>query len=108
MPKLKAFSILDGKTSSWSAPAFLQHTGQAERMFVDLANDGQSMISKYPTDFSLYEVGSWDDDKCILSSMSPFHLITTGASVKRKPSDEPGLPLPSTAPSSVRPVSNVR
>jgi hypothetical protein len=66
---LKMFAIRDGKTESYGTPFFAPHKGQAVRMFQQLANDRRSEVWKFPRDYVLFEVGSFD-----LSSGEVAHL----------------------------------
>lgn len=59
--KLKIFSVYDSKTKAWLKPFFMQHTGQAQRSWEQVAIDPQSEISKYPADFTLFELGEFDE-----------------------------------------------
>lgn len=67
--KLTVFAIKDTKSDSYGTPFFQPTRGLALRMFVDLASDGQSVISKHPTDFALFEIGSFDQVEGSLSSL---------------------------------------
>ncbi|AXH78155.1 MAG: nonstructural protein [Microviridae sp.] len=58
---IKVFSIMDVKAQVYSNPFFMPHTGMATRAFADLVNDGQSNVSKHPGDFTLYQIGTFDD-----------------------------------------------
>lgn len=58
---LFVYSIYDEKVESYSQPFFAATNPAAIRMFTDLSNDGQSMISKHPQDYTLYQLGKWDD-----------------------------------------------
>lgn len=55
------YSIYDEKVESYSTPFFAATNPAAIRMFTDLATDGQSSVSKHPQDYTLYQVGKWDD-----------------------------------------------
>lgn len=59
--KLKIFSVLDVKADAFMTPFFFSTTGQAVRAFSDLANDGQSMVSRHPGDYRLNCIGEFDD-----------------------------------------------
>lgn len=59
--KLKAFSIYDVKSESYSPPFFQNTVGLAIRMFTEAANDPETRIAKYPTDFTIFEIGTFDD-----------------------------------------------
>jgi len=61
--KVRVFSIYDSKTEAYMKPFLLQTKGHALRAFQDLVNDGQSLISKHPNDFSLFEIAEYDEEK---------------------------------------------
>lgn len=72
----KAFSIRDSKGEVFNPP-FYKHThGEAERDFTSLVRDEKSMVSKYPEDFDLYHVGTYDDQTGVFKSLeTPLHII---------------------------------
>ena len=57
---LKAFCIHDVKAEAYNQPFFAPAKGAAIRDFTDLVNDGKSMVSKYPHDYTLFEIGNFD------------------------------------------------
>ncbi|QXP08418.1 MAG: nonstructural protein [Arizlama microvirus] len=59
--KLKLFTVYDSKTESYLRPFSLTTKGEALRGFQETVNDPQSQICKYPADFTLFELGEWDD-----------------------------------------------
>lgn len=59
--RLVMFSFLDGKTGFYSTPFFMAHVGQAVRAAIDLAEDTSTTIARHPADFSLVQLGEWDD-----------------------------------------------
>lgn len=61
MAKLKVYTVFDSKTEHYGTPFFQQTTGEALRSWTDLANDSSTMICKHPEDFSLMEIGVYDD-----------------------------------------------
>ena len=58
----KVYSIFDSKIEAFLQPFCAQTKGQAIRMFTDSVNDPQTMFSKHPEDYVLFELGSWFDD----------------------------------------------
>jgi len=60
--KIKLFSVYDTKLASFRFPFFMLTSGAAIRGFMETANDGKSEISKYPSDFTLFEHGCFDDE----------------------------------------------
>ena len=59
--KSKIFVIFDVKAGFYNKPFFMPNTNTAIRAFSDLANDEATEIAKHPSDFSLYELGTYDD-----------------------------------------------
>jgi hypothetical protein len=73
--KLRVFSVYDTKTEAYMTPLFFQSKGQAVRSFTEVANDKDHAIGKYPEDFTLFEIGIWEDADC------KFDLYLTPMSV---------------------------
>lgn len=58
---LRAFTVYDSKVDGYLRPFFMQTPAEAMRAFKDTVNDGQSPISKHPEDYTLFEVGTFDE-----------------------------------------------
>lgn len=61
MAKLKMFSVYDAKISMYMQPFFMVATGMALRGWETSVNDPQTNFHKYPSDFTLFEIGSFDE-----------------------------------------------
>jgi len=73
---LKIYSIRDSKAEIYHPPFYQQTHGEAERSFSKLDNDSKSMISDHPTDYDLYYLGEYDDQKGKIKSLdTPQHII---------------------------------
>jgi len=73
--QLKIYSIRDSKSECFTQP-FFQHTaGEAERNFKTLVNDEKSTQNKYPEDFSLWEIGNYDDNTGKITPIEPHHVV---------------------------------
>lgn len=59
----KVFAVYDKKSEFFGTPFFAVNEGVAKRNFDALVNDGESFVSKYPDDYSLYCIGDYDDVK---------------------------------------------
>lgn len=57
----KIFTIYDSKTEAYMSPFFNHATGGAIRSFEEACRDESSTFHKYPTDFTLFEIGTFDD-----------------------------------------------
>lgn len=70
------YSIRDSKSEVFNTPWFAKTHGEAERNFLALTNDQQSMVAKYPEDFDLYHVGTYDDQTGKLYPLeTPQHIV---------------------------------
>lgn len=61
------FVVFDVKSSVYCPPLPFRHKGDAIRWFTERANDKNNNIGKYPNDFILYEIGTFDDVACVLN-----------------------------------------
>lgn len=71
----KVCSIFDSKVEAFMQPFFVPARGAALRMFADLVEDSQTAVSKHPADFTLFELGSYDD------SNAKFDMYATPVSL---------------------------
>ncbi len=81
MTVLKAFSIHDTKAEAWTNPIFANSNGAALRSFTDACRNPESDFGRHPEDYSLFYVGTFDDQSGELTGDNPVHLIH-GANVK--------------------------
>lgn len=80
---LKAFSVYDQKSASYSQPFFARTAGEGERMFREEAKNTNSFMSKYPEDFTLYATGEFDPDTGRFQSYEQnIHLLNALAALK--------------------------
>lgn len=57
----KIYSIKDVKTEHFATPFMLHTKGEAIRAFSDETQNSDSPFHKHPSDYVLYELGSFDD-----------------------------------------------
>lgn len=57
----KMFTIYDSKSESYLRPFYCSQKGEAIRLFADEAKNPQSGIGKHPEDYTLFEIGTYDD-----------------------------------------------
>jgi hypothetical protein len=69
--KMNVYSIYDKATNAYMRPFFLQADGQALRVFTDMAVDAEHEVSKHPEDYSLFRLGSFDDNAGALVGEEP-------------------------------------
>ena len=68
---VKVFGIYDTKAEAYLPPFFMKSKGEAIRAVTAHANDPQHNFCKYAEDFTLFELGSFDD------SNGKFELLHT-------------------------------
>lgn len=88
MAVLKVFSVRDEKIGIYMKPFMDAHLGNALRSWTEACNEPQSPFCKYPTDFTLYEVGTFDDLEGRLIPLTVPHKISTASEVIREPAEK--------------------
>lgn len=64
---VKAYSVLDKKVRLFNAPFFLSNDDVAVRHFsMSVNSDGETVMGRFPEDFSLVRVGEFDMDNGVL------------------------------------------
>lgn len=58
---LKVFAIHDAKTEAYMQPFFMLNKGSALRAVTETLSDPKHSFAKYPEDFTLFELGEYDD-----------------------------------------------
>lgn len=76
--RLRAFSLYDNKTGAYGLPFFSHHVGAAIRMCIDVASTLDNNVGKYPHDFSLIEIGGFDDQVGCFLPEHPSNHGTVG------------------------------
>lgn len=67
----RCFSIFDHKTNYFQPPFFSPTTASGVRLFQNLVNDETSLASKFPEDFQLMLIGSFDDTTGVFQPQAP-------------------------------------
>lgn len=57
----KIFTIYDSKMEAYMQPFFMVSKGAAIRAFTDSVNNKETQFNKHPEDFTLFDVGEYDD-----------------------------------------------
>lgn len=74
--KFKIFSVFDVKAGAYLPPFFLPETAVAVRCFSDCVNSDDHQFGKHPGDYTLFELGSFDDSVCLVScTPSPVKVV---------------------------------
>ena len=61
MPKLLVYSVYDSAVKAFANPMYMRTKGEALRSWSDAANDPKTAMCQHPSDYSLMELGEYDD-----------------------------------------------
>lgn len=56
------YSVRDTKALAFGVPIFVPHEVVATRAFVEECRNPNSQLSRYPEDYELYKLGTFDDE----------------------------------------------
>jgi hypothetical protein len=76
MNVLQVFAIYDAASEAYMQPYFNQTIGAAIRSFSDAVNDNSTMLGKHAEDFTLFQIGSFDDTAGVLEGMTPKRIVS--------------------------------
>lgn len=77
----KMYSVYDSKAQSYGQPFHAPNDAVALRLFGDAVNDPDTQLNKYPEDFVLMAVGTWDDQTAELKGHTQ-RTVTTALAIK--------------------------
>jgi len=78
----RIFTIYDSKAKAYLVPFFLHEDGMAVRVFADCVNDPGHQFGKHPEDYTLFQIGSWSDEKAKFITNYPIAL-SNGVELKK-------------------------
>lgn len=87
----KVFSVYDSKAGIYMPPFLLRSKGDAIRGFTDLCNDEKTAVCRHPSDFTLFELGEFDDDKGEFVMYNAKISLGVAIEFKRAPLEEAPL-----------------
>lgn len=64
----KMYTVYDSKAEAYLPPFYMQSTGLAMRSFEDTVKDQDHHFAKHPEDYTLFEVGTFDDQTCTIET----------------------------------------
>lgn len=89
--KTKAFAVYDSKVKAFMSPHFASAAGHAIRSFEAAANDEKTTLCTHPEDFTLFEVGEYDDQNGTFENLKT--PISLGTALQYKKPSHSQLPL---------------
>lgn len=78
--KIKLYSVFDSKLAAFDVPRSGMNDASVIRTFADAVNDERNVMwFKHPEDYSLFFVGTFDDELGQLIACAPKSLVTASA-----------------------------
>jgi len=91
----RGFSIFDQMAKAFLPPFFLPTEAMALRTFGDCCNSKDHQFGAHPADYTLFELGFFDDSKGVFTPHSgPVKLAVGVELLKPVPVDPDQVPLP--------------
>ena len=78
---LIALSIFDEKAAFYSPPFYCKTVNEGARSFSDALHSQGSALSAHPEDYSLYTIGSFDDNSGCFTPHSVPNFVMRGSAV---------------------------
>lgn len=69
--KHKMFVVYDVKANAYMQPWFLTQEGMALRAFSDCVNDADHNFGRHPEDYTLFNIGTFDDSNADIKWQTP-------------------------------------
>lgn len=91
---LKMFSVYDSAVEAYIRPMFLPSVGLALRGFTEAVNGNDPEMTKYPSQYVLFDVGTFDDSSCTFTTHTPVSLGVGSEFVQVNP--VVSFPVPAT------------
>lgn len=79
----KVFTVYDAKTEAYLPPFYSISVGQAERSFSDACNDSSHEFHKHAEDFTLFQIGEFDDAKGHFTMLKAPYSLGTAIAFKK-------------------------
>lgn len=71
------YAVRDAKTEAYFPPFVAVTHGEAYRQFQMLATNPETLLSKFPADYALFQLGTFDDQSGVIGALpQPLQLAT--------------------------------
>lgn len=83
---MRVFSVFDSAANAYLTPFFLDTVPLALRAFTAACNDEGHQFHMHAGDYTLFEIGAWDQHSGELSTLSSYNRLCAGNEVADMPS----------------------
>lgn len=80
---MKIFTVFDSKAEAYLQPFFARTNGEAVRSFTEAANDSGHNFCKYSGDFTLFEIGEYDETTGNITPLKAHQNLGKGSDFKQ-------------------------
>mgnify|MGYP000193081883 CR=1 FL=1 len=80
---MKLFSLYDSVAEIYTKPFFIKSTPEAIREFTSEANNPQSKLYQHAQDFTVYEIGEYDEHTGEIQTCIPMKKICSVNELKK-------------------------
>ncbi len=77
MTKLDMYCVYDEKANAFLRPFCMPNSATAVRALRDSAKEEDHPFCKNPEDYTLYQVGTFDEERGEIEAFSPIRLISS-------------------------------
>lgn len=96
---MKITAVKDVKSDSYLQPQFVRSLPDALRAWEVVANEGDSLVSRFPDDFYLHHLGEFDVNTGVITVLARPNSLGSAREFKKKQEANQGLPFqPKSAP----------
>lgn len=78
MGQLYVVAVFDEAIGAFGSPISVKAKGESIRSFIDETKNPESMLAKHPSDFSLYHLAMYDDEKGSFDPIVPPERLIAG------------------------------
>lgn len=83
MPRSAMYCLFDSRSASFQPPFVASHEGEATRGVIMGLRSGKALFAQFPTEFSLYQVGTFDSVSGeLISLVPPRHVVNVASLVE--------------------------
>ena len=76
---INVYAIHDSKAHSYLQPFFMHNDDLAIRSFTDASMNTESQFNQHPLDYTLFHIGTYDDETSIITAVAPPNMLITSA-----------------------------
>lgn len=77
---MKIFTVHDSKAEAYLPPFYMKTRGEALRAFETTVKDTNSQFNKYPHDYTLVELGEFDEQTASICTHEKPYIIDNASS----------------------------